>query len=208
MEGDREIEWSWVSSRIPQGPGVALDFGSGGSYLALVAAHRGLSVIALDREPVDWRFTHPRLRFLQGDLFEVPLQSASFDVVINCSTVEHVGLVGRYSVIEPRPDGDIEAMRLLHSILKPGGTMLMTVPVGRDSVFSPVCRVYGPQRLPLLLEGFGISEQAYWTKSGDNLWVESDRDTALSCQPIAGSFSPLETFYSLGCFVLIRARSD
>jgi len=42
LVGDRDVEWSWIVSHMPLGPGEALDFGcGGGSWLGLVAARRG-----------------------------------------------------------------------------------------------------------------------------------------------------------------------
>jgi 2-polyprenyl-3-methyl-5-hydroxy-6-metoxy-1,4-benzoquinol methylase len=45
---------SRVSSQMPSGPGHALDFGPGGSHIALIAAQRGFNVTAVDLEPVRW----------------------------------------------------------------------------------------------------------------------------------------------------------
>ena len=140
--GDRDIEWSWIISQMPSGPGHALDFGPGGSHLALIAAQRGFHVTAVDLEPVQWPYVHPGLRFIRGDILKLPLPRGHFDLVINCSTVEHVGLAGRYGVTENRPNGDLEAMARLRELMKPGGVMLLTIPVGRDAVFAPLCRVY------------------------------------------------------------------
>ncbi|MGB9591418.1 MAG: methyltransferase domain-containing protein, partial [Candidatus Kryptoniota bacterium] len=133
--GDRDIEWSWVTAQMPLGPGEALDFGPGGSYLGLIAAQRGFNVTAVDIEPVQWPYIHPQLHFVQGDILRLPLPKERFDLVINCSTVEHVGLVGRYGVTEDRPNGDLEAMARLKELMKPGGIMLLTIPVGQDAVF-------------------------------------------------------------------------
>ena len=71
--GDRIIEWSWIVSQMPPGPGEALDFGAAGSYLGLIAAQRGFSVTAVDLEPVNWLYVYPRLRFIQGDILELSL---------------------------------------------------------------------------------------------------------------------------------------
>jgi hypothetical protein len=95
LMGDRDVEWSWIASMMPAAGSRALDFGSGGSHLSLLAAERGFDVTALDLLPVDWSYVHPKLRAIQSDLFDVPLPKGHFDLVINCSTVEHVGLVGR-----------------------------------------------------------------------------------------------------------------
>jgi SAM-dependent methyltransferase len=189
---------------MPSGPGEALDFGTGGSHLALMAAQRDFNVTAVDLEPVQWPYVHPRLRFIQGDILKLPLPREHFDLVINCSTVEHVGLVGRYGVTENRPDGDLEAMAHLQGLMKPGGVMLLTIPVGQDAVFAPLCRVYGRERLPRLLDGYIVEKEAFWVKDDENRWVLCDRETALSFKASAGSWDAMQNVYALGCFVLRR----
>lgn len=203
--GDRDIEWSWVASQMPEGPGEALDFGAGGGRLALAAAQRGFNVTAVDLEPVRWHYVHARLRFVRGDILNLPLPENHFDLVMNCSTVEHVGLAGRYGVTEENPEGDLEAMGRLRELMKPGGVMLLTVPLGRDAVFQPMCRVYGEKRLPRLLDGYNVEKESYWVKDGENRWAQCDRDTALDFEARAGSPDPLRNVYALGCFVLRRA---
>lgn len=195
LAGDRDMEWSWVASQMPSGPGNALDFGPGGSNLGLLAAQRGFNVTSVDLEPVHWHYMHPRLKFVQGDILKVSFPLRNFDLVINCSTVEHVGLSGRYGVKEDRPDGDIDAMTRLRALIKPEGVMLLTIPVGQDVVFAPLHRVYGVERLPKLLDGYVIKRGNYWIKSKQNRWVKVDRNVALNRQP-------QRNLYGLGCFVL------
>lgn len=198
--GDRDIEWSWVTSQMPSGPGEALDFGPGGSHIALIAAQRGFKVTAVDLEPVHWPYVHPQLCFIQGDILKLPLPKEHFNLVINCSTVEHVGLAGRYGVTEGRPDGDLEAMTRLRSLLKPGGVMLLTIPVGRDTVFAPQHRVYGTKRLPKVLNGYIVAKKEYRVKDNRNRWVLADEEDALDRRP-------QRSCYGLGCFVL-RKEED
>ena len=205
--GDRDIEWSWVASQMPSGRGEALDFGSGGSCLGLIAAQRGYKVTAVDLEPTQWPYVHPHLRFIKGDLLKLPLPAGHFDLVLNCSTVEHVGLVRRYGVAEDRSDGDLEAMARLKELMKPGGLMLVTIPVGQDALFAPLCRVYGAQRLPRLLEGYTVEKQDYWIKDNQNRWVLSTKETALSFKASAGSWNPLQNVYAPGCFALSKLGS-
>lgn len=202
--GDRDIEWSWVASEIPLGPGEALDFGAGDSPLGLIAAERGFQVTAVDLQEMVRPYRHPGLKFLRGDLMKLPLHGGSFDLIINCSTVEHVGLAGRYAVTEPRPDGDLEAMARLRTLLKPSGRMLLTIPVGRDAVFDPLCRVYGERRLPRLLDGYFVEKEHYWVKDAENRWMQSDKGAALSFEAFAGSWDPLQNVYALGCFTMRR----
>lgn len=202
LAGDRNIEWSWVASQMPSGPGEALDFGPGGSFLGLIAAQRGFKVTAVDLEPVQWHYMHQGLQFIHGDILQLSLPTNHFDLVINCSTVEHVGLAGRYSVTENSPDGDLKAMARLRELMKPGGVMLLVIPMGQDAIFPPMCRVYGAQRLPRLLEGYSIEKEAFWIKDNQNRWVLARRETALNFKASAGSWNALRNVYALGCFVL------
>jgi SAM-dependent methyltransferase len=204
LQGDREVEWSWTAAWLPAGPGRALDFGPGASHLALQAALKGFEVLSIDLTEVQRPYLHPSITFQQGDLLALDLAPASFDLVINCSTVEHVGLAGRYNVTEDLPDGDLQAMKKLLGLMKPGGTMVMTVPVGLDKVYPPLHRVYGEERLPRLIEGFTIEREAYWIKDEANCWTPVPRAEALAFPTDAGSMNALENVYGLGGFVLKR----
>jgi len=193
LRGDRDIEYSWVVANIPEGLGEALEFGCGNSWLALVAARRGFKTTAIDLTPLEWFYVHPSLRLVQADIFDLDAAPCSFDLIINCSSIEHVGL-GRYGDA-PNENGDLEAMERLRLLLKPGGLMLLTIPVGRDATFAPLHRVYGPRRLSALLKDFMVVKKEYWSKDERNRWVNWEEREALLREPV-------ETFYALGCFVL------
>jgi hypothetical protein len=202
LEGDRDIEWTWINAQMPSGPGRALDFGTGDSHLAFQAALSGYEVTSIDLGPVHRLYSHPKIRYLQSDLLKMKLPKESLDLVINCSTIEHVGLSGRYGVTDPRPNGDLEAMEKILQAMKPGAKMLLTIPVGLDQVFSPLCRVYGEKRLPLLLKGYSILKEEYWQKENSNIWSSCSRTEALQYQASAGSWSYLENIYAIGCLML------
>jgi hypothetical protein len=180
---------------LADGPGRTLDFGADIGFLSLAAAQRGHDVVALDRVKITPDYRHERVEFRQGDILDRPLEGESFDQILNCSSVEHVGLAGRYDSTDV-PDGDLQAMAIMRETLAPVGRMVLTVPVGRDLVCSPLHRIYGPERLPRLLDGYTVQEEQYWRK--DDVWEPTDRETALAT---AGS----ESFYSLGLFVLGRS---
>lgn len=193
LQGDRWVEWSFCFARMADGPGTTLDFGADVGFLSLAAAQRGHDVVAFDRLPSALDYEHPLVRHVQGDVLTHDFGDARFDQILNCSSVEHVGLGGRYGSFD-REDGDLEAMAVMRNLLAPGGRMIMTVPVGQDLICAPQHRIYGEQRLPRLLDGYAITEEQFWVKRGE-VWVQADRSAALATE---GS----ERFYSLGLFVL------
>lgn len=196
LEGDREVEWSWVLANLGTGPGKVLDFGCGNSLLSFGAARRGYDVTAIDLQSVAWPYVFPNMRFIKCDILRSSFTKASFDLIINCSSIEHVGLSGRYES-QAAPDGDVKAMALMHELLRPDGVMLMTIPVGRDAVFAPLHRVYGRERLPRLLDQWMVEKKEYWVKDDRNHWNAVEESVALNGEPT-------EFCYGLGCFVLRR----
>jgi SAM-dependent methyltransferase len=200
--GDRDIEWSYIASRLPVGETQVLDFGCGNGNMSIHAIQKGHRVLALDLEDNFFPWSHPNLERMQGDLLEVELPESAFDFVLNCSTVEHVGLTGRYGVAVEESDGDIVVMRRLRKLLKPTGKMLMTIPCGRDAVIVPWHRIYGKERLAALLEGYHVDEESYWVKDADNRWHPSEREAALSYIPTGHPIVATYCSYALGCFVL------
>src|SRR3989338_6633418 len=167
LKGDRDIEYSWVAANIPNSPGEAIDFGCSVGWMGLLTARRGFKVTGIDLEPALWHYEHSKLKFMKGNILKLSFPPDSFDLIINCSTIEHVGLVGRYSETELCQDGDLKAMEIFNSILKPAGIMLLTIPVGRDKAFSHLHRVYGEKRLPSLLQKWEILKKEYWTKNSN-----------------------------------------
>ena len=199
LAGDREIEWSWSLAQLPSVPGRVLDFGAGNGVLSLGAALHGHSVVAVDLEPCMFPFDPEGIEYRRGDINELEFELDSFDYVINCSTVEHVGLPGRYSGSSDDSEADLRAMEKLARVMKPGAEMGLTLPVGQDAVFSPLHRVYGPKRLPRLIAPFEIISEEFWAKPRSNLWQSVDRESALAQQCS-------RSFYALGLFRLRRPR--
>jgi SAM-dependent methyltransferase len=198
LSGDRDIEWGFVLARSPKNINRVLDLGPGNSSTPLTLSFLSNEVVALDINlPEKQTAKISNLSYVKGDILNPPVGLGKFDLIINCSTIEHIGLSGRYGSVEV-PDGDLIAMKNLRNFLVNDGQMLLTIPVGLDQVFSPKHRIYGTERLPRLLEGWEIIEERYFKKgSVEKLWEETSQEHALA---IAGS----KTFYSLGLFVLAR----
>eukprot|EP01012_Entosiphon_sulcatum_P004093 TRINITY_DN11510_c0_g1_i1.p1 TRINITY_DN11510_c0_g1~~TRINITY_DN11510_c0_g1_i1.p1 ORF type:complete len:626 (+),score=139.18 TRINITY_DN11510_c0_g1_i1:65-1879(+) len=107
--------------------------------------------------------SHPNLTTLT--LAEYDKNPRQFDVAISISSFEHDGL-GRYGD-PPRPESDIEAMKKMKCVVRPGGWLFLSIPIGQDKIVFNMHRVYGPKRLPLMLEhwrllhveGYGFHER-------------------------------------------------
>jgi hypothetical protein len=197
LSGDRAVEWSWVNAMIPSGPGTALDFGPGKSQLGTVAAMKEFDVTGVDMTEIARPFLLPNLHFIKGELLTLDLPDGYFDLVINCSSVEHSGLSGRYGVEDDDPDGDLKVMCKLRRLMKRNGVHLLTIPVGRDIVWRPLHRIYGEERLPQLISGFRVRSSRFWIKDHYNRWVLTSQERALRQ-------STLPALYGLGCFELQR----
>ena len=80
--------------------------------------------------------------------------SLDADFGFSISSFEHSGL-GRYG--DPLdPDGDIKAMKISKKIIRKGGIMFLSIPVGKDKVVWNIHRVYGDARFGLLTKGWEI----------------------------------------------------
>lgn len=195
LEGDRHVEYSFVSNFMPRGPGQALDVGCGEGWLGLLAARAGFSVTAVDLTPRRSPTAHQGLTHVAGDLFGIlDHLRAPLDLVIACSTIEHFGLTGRYGP-EKGMDDDLRAMSLLRAHIANHGRLLLTVPVGQDDVVMPWHRIYGVVRLPRLLDGYQLEVEEFWTKEATNIWAQCSRERALRTRAS-------RRFYALGLFLL------
>jgi SAM-dependent methyltransferase len=206
LRDDRTVEYGYVEERLPEGDGLLLDVGTPQGYpTPQMAAARGWRVIAVDLMARD--ADGERIRYRRGDLLTVPFDPATFDYVLNISSVEHFGLAGRYTVAEDDTDADLKAMRRLWELMKPRARMLLTVPVGVDTVVYPLHRVYGQQRLPRLLAGFYVENVRYYAKfHGIDTYQPTDRATALSTAPRCAdpaSQRAADHYYAIGCFQLV-----
>lgn len=202
LAGDRQIEYAWCERWISRLNGeTLLDFGWGGMTPNITAAlQRGYTVTALDIEPYS---PIDGVKTLCGDVLTITLPTV--DIIVNCSSIEHVGLAGRYSITKGDEQGDIKAMARLRDALNSGGHMIMTLPIGTGHTHNPMHRVYGRERFDCLTEGFDITESAGYRKDG-NAWRECRLSEAFDVPSISVSQTDWRgSSYALGCFVLRKA---
>ena len=86
-----------------------------------------------------------------------------FDLVIAVNTVDTYGLGISGENLEP--DGDIGLMQRFRRMIKPGGYLALSVPIGQDRLIFNSARIYGVIRLPKLLEGWRIVDTDKYDES-------------------------------------------
>lgn len=137
------VENAMVLGNIPPQAHTVLDFGGVESMLPMTLVALGYAVTVWDQRP--YAFAHPLLSTVQRDILAgAPPQLGPYDVVISVSTIEHLGL-GSYGDVT-MDDADARGIEVLWSLVKPGGRMIATVPVGRAAVHRGF-RVYDRERL-------------------------------------------------------------
>lgn len=110
-------------------------------FVAHVASYRKIEVI--DVRDIG-HIGHPQVRFLKRDLM---VEARSFDEIadsLSClHTIEHFGL-GRYGD-SIDPDGHLKGFQNLVDMLKPGGTLYLSFPIGkRNEVHFNAHRIFHP----------------------------------------------------------------
>jgi len=125
---------------------------------------------------------HPKLVF---KLFH-DHSTTQYDTVIAINALEHYGL-GLYDTII-NADADIQAMQKAKSILKSGGMMYLSIPVGKDKIVWNAHRIYGNIRLPYLLDGWKLLAiyvpEDVNTADEFNKLLEKDTGNKASVHPI------------------------
>ena len=121
-------------------------YGSRIPWYEAICLARGAHPITIDYNiPL---YNHPGIVTLNNDEELAEPIACAFSI----SSFEHDGL-GRYG--DPiNPDGDLVAMKNLLKKMDLHGKLYLSVPVGYDGVEGNRHRIYGTERLPLLLKGW------------------------------------------------------
>jgi len=132
----------------------------------------GLKVWTIDVRDYEYKGVSTDLNSIKGDVRKTDFESNFFDVVTAVSTIEHVGL-GRYGDQKDN-DGDKESVQEIRRILKPNGTLFLTVPFGKRCITSSY-RVYDKEGLETLLSGFKIIKADFFL-ANDKTWIKATED--------------------------------
>ena len=81
----------------------------------------------------------------KGDLTNLPFKDNSVESISCMHTIEHIGL-GRYGD-KIDPEGDIKAVKELVRVLRPGGSLLLVIPIGKSKMKFNAHRIYSYKQI-------------------------------------------------------------
>jgi hypothetical protein len=112
-------------------------------FVAHVASYREIEVI--DVRPLQIA-GHSQISFMHGNLMQLDSSLVEICDSLSClHALEHFGL-GRYG--DPiDPDGHLKGFKNLHKMLKSGGTLYISFPIGKPGVHFNAHRVFEPTEI-------------------------------------------------------------
>jgi SAM-dependent methyltransferase len=119
---------------------------------------------------------HPNLIAVPARLEELGDDAGPFDVAVALSAIEHFGLE-HYGT--PRGDdrADLQALAVLRRLLRPGGTLVLTVPIGAPSV-DAFQRIYDLTGVRELLAGWEVQDLSVVRRLNRLTWAPAPADDA------------------------------
>jgi SAM-dependent methyltransferase len=137
---ERVVEYPWVLSRLSRYTDKSrfLDAGSTFNHETILQhpAVKGHKWSILTLSPETKCFWDLGVSYLFEDLRAVPFQDEWFDAVACISVIEHVGMDNVFFATEQayrenRPQDYLRAVREMRRIIRPGGSLFLSVPFGR-----------------------------------------------------------------------------
>lgn len=128
---------AWLARRLHHTmPSFHVDVGSSAMMINVLSAN--VKTMFVDYRPLHVRLSN--LSSLAGDIVRLPFQDGSIASLSCLHVLEHIGL-GRYGD-SINPEGSRLAAAELQRVLKPGGRLFLSVPVGRERVCFNAHRVF------------------------------------------------------------------
>jgi SAM-dependent methyltransferase len=151
---------AWLARRVARiNPVLHVDVGSSVAMVSVLSA--GVPMVFLDYRPLAVKLSG--LQPVAGNAAILPFSDDSVLSLSSLHVIEHVGL-GRYG--DPLDsEGSRRAAVELQRVLRPGGRLFLSVPVGRERVCFNAHRVHAPRTIQsflpdLRLESFSLVDDA------------------------------------------------
>jgi len=142
-------------------PDLHVDVGSSVLTIGVLSAH--VPTMFVDYRPLNAAL--PNLSSISGTILSLPFADGSISSLSSMHVIEHIGL-GRYGD-SIDPEGALKAALELVRVLKPGGRLYVTAPIGRARVCFNAHRVFSPEGLASLFAGLEVKNFNWVDDQGD-----------------------------------------
>jgi SAM-dependent methyltransferase len=184
---ERIVEYPWLFSRLPDGPGKLLDAGSILNH-DFIVSHPKLQtkdVTVMTLAPENQCYWEKCISYVYGDIRNMILRDGVFDYVVCMSTLEHVGLNNQrfHGGALPSSPQELQshacAIRELSRVLKPGGRCFVSVPFGKREM-QEWQQIFDGELVEQMIQEFGPKswEATFFRYSGEAGWKCCDMDAA------------------------------
>jgi SAM-dependent methyltransferase len=134
---ERCVEYPWMIGQLDATPGSLLDAGStlNHDFLIDLPILQAKVIHILTLAPEEECFWQRNISYMFHDLRNIPIRDNYYDTISCLSTLEHVGCdntnyTGNDSDRENHPADYLVAIEELCRVLRPGGSLLITIPFG------------------------------------------------------------------------------
>lgn len=164
---ERVVEYPWFFSRLPSSdPGTLLDAGSvlNFDYILDHPSLQNKQITIATLAPEKKAFWRRGISYLFDDLRSTCLKDDYFDWIVSMSTLEHIGLdnttyyTGDPSKMESNNDDYLKVVAEMRRILKPGGTLFLSIPFGNYANHGWL-QVFDNRMVSRILETFSPTEK-------------------------------------------------
>jgi hypothetical protein len=154
---------AWAAREVfARRPERHVDVGSRISFVVGLTAF--VQVMFVDLRPLEADI--PGLESRAGSVLDLPFSDASVESLSCLHVAEHIGL-GRYG--DPLdPEGTAKAARELERVVRPGGALYFSLPVGEPRTEFNAHRVHDPVEVPAMFPGMrlvsfsGVDDAGRW----------------------------------------------
>jgi hypothetical protein len=192
---ERCVEYPWLVAQLDSRPGTLLDAGStlNRELLLRLPTVRAKVLHILTLAPEDACFWHRGISYLYHDLRSLLMRDAVYDTIACLSTLEHVGCdnsayTGDAAHREDRREDYLIALGELVRVLKPSGTLFITVPYGAYCNLGVQQQFDGTmlERMREVLRPYGELRGSFYRYSSHG-WATAREEECADCQYVRWS---------------------